>query len=91
MHPRMMADGVDWSKTPQPFRIATIEKALLDTLYLSTRRGKRFTRLPEVEIRDDFRPKKFAKLVREQVPSASIASAIQNRFGVIQSQQNLGK
>lgn len=36
------------------FDIATPEKALFDTLYLSTRRGKRFSHLPEIELPGGF-------------------------------------
>ncbi len=46
MKPEMMLDGVVWSDTKLPFRIATPEKALLDVFYLSTRKGKRFASLP---------------------------------------------
>ena len=36
------------------FDLATPEKALFDTLYLSTRKNRRFTHLPEIELSDDF-------------------------------------
>lgn len=36
------------------FDIATPEKALFDTLYLSARKGRRFSHLPEVEIPEGF-------------------------------------
>ncbi len=36
------------------FDIATPEKALFDTLYLSTRKGRRFSHRPEVELPDTF-------------------------------------
>jgi predicted transcriptional regulator of viral defense system len=31
MHPRMMQGGVEWREAPLPFRLASPEKALLDT------------------------------------------------------------
>lgn len=43
--PELMRDGVDWSDTHQPFLIASAEKALLDTLYIATRKSKRFASL----------------------------------------------
>ncbi len=36
------------------FDIATPEKALFDTLYLSTRKGQRFSHLPELELPEEF-------------------------------------
>lgn len=36
------------------FDLATPEKALFDTLYLSTRKDRRFAHLPEIELPDDF-------------------------------------
>lgn len=36
------------------FDIATPEKSLFDTLYLSARKGRRFAYLPELELPDDF-------------------------------------
>lgn len=38
------------------FDIATPEKALFDTLYLSARKGRRFSYLPETELPDSFSP-----------------------------------
>lgn len=38
------------------FDIATPEKALFDTLYLSARKGRRFSYLPEVEVSKSFSP-----------------------------------
>ncbi|MEX2582139.1 MAG: hypothetical protein WD766_02625 [Gemmatimonadota bacterium] len=38
------------------FDIATPEKALFDTLYLSARKGRRFSHLPEMEIPTGFSP-----------------------------------
>lgn len=38
------------------FQIATPEKAVFDTLYLSKRRGQRFSHLPEVEFPVNFSP-----------------------------------
>lgn len=42
--------GTENAGAKLPYRIASREKALLDTLYLSTRKGRRFAKLPELEI-----------------------------------------
>lgn len=47
-------DGFGAYRVTGNFDIATPEKALFDTLYLSTRKGQRFSHLPELELPDDF-------------------------------------
>lgn len=47
LDPRFFA-GFDWYRGGQQFLIATPEKALVDCLYLSSRRGRRFGFLPEM-------------------------------------------
>jgi len=49
--PKLMRDGVEWSQTRAPYRLASAEKALVDTLYVARHRGARFRSLPEVELR----------------------------------------
>ena len=44
--PELMKQGAKWSETHLPYLVATAEKALIDTLYLSTRKNRRFARLP---------------------------------------------
>lgn len=80
LHPRMMSEGVEWRDAPLPFRLASPEKALLDTLYLSTRRGRRFGALPEIELPVTFRRREFARLVRSQVTLAPVRAAVMTRF-----------
>ncbi len=80
LHPRMMVEGVEWRDAPLPFRLAAPEKALLDTLYLSTRRGRRFRALPEVELPPTFRRREFVRLVKLQVPLAPVRAAVMSRF-----------
>jgi len=53
IHPAFFAD-FDWHRNGQ-FLIATPEKALVDCLYLSGRKGKRFGFLPELELPRSFR------------------------------------
>jgi len=66
--PELMKSGTKWSDSHQPYLIATAEKALIDTLYLSTRKSRRFARLPEVDIRQTaFRKREFERLL-DQLP-----------------------
>jgi hypothetical protein len=83
MHPRMMGEGVDWRDAPLPFRLASPEKALLDTLYLSTRRGRRFHTLPEIELTETFRRREFVRLVRAQATLAPVRAAVLTRFAAL--------
>jgi len=81
MKPEMMLDGVVWSDTKLPFRIATPEKALLDVFYLSTRKGKRFSSLPELDLQESgFKRKVFLRLLKNQNFSVPIYRAIMERF-----------
>jgi len=78
-----MTEGVVWSETRVPYRIATPEKALLDTLYVSTRKGRRFRSLPELDLsRRRFRRTRFAALVRN-IDNPRIATAIERRFDAL--------
>jgi len=45
------------------FDAATPEKALFDTLYLSARKGRRFTFLPEIELPADFTPSEVQRWI----------------------------
>jgi len=47
-------DGFDWYGTGQDFLVATPEKALVDSLYLSSKRGKRFGLFPEIDLGAQF-------------------------------------
>lgn len=80
MHPRMVNEGVDWRDAPLPFRLASREKALLDTLYLSTRRGRRFRVLPEIELTEAFRRREFTRLARGQIKLPPVRAAVLKRF-----------
>jgi predicted transcriptional regulator of viral defense system len=46
--------GFDWYRNRHDFLIATPEKALIDSLYLSSRKGKRFEFFPEIDLEADF-------------------------------------
>lgn len=88
--PELMREGVVWTETRVPYRIATSEKALLDTLYISTRKGRRFASLPELDLsRPHFRRTAFAALVRG-VDNERIAAAIARRFEDLASRADAG-
>lgn len=79
--PELMRDGVEWSDTRLQFLIASKEKALLDVLYLSTRKNRRFSRLPELNLTDSgFRAREFNRLLQELPYTKRIRSAIEVRW-----------
>lgn len=82
--PQMMRSEVYWSERHPRFRIASAEKALLDTLYLSTRKGKRFEFLPEVDLAPRLFNRKHFRALLLTIPYAPIRKAIEKRF------ENLG-
>ena len=64
-------DGFDWYKGEDHFLIAEPEKALIDSLYLSSRRKKQFGSFPELEFPSDFSFKKAADWAR-RIPEQKI-------------------
>lgn len=79
--PDLMRAGIEWSETHQPYLIATREKALLDTLYISTRKNRRFGKLPELDLTDSgFDHRKFERLLRDSPFPVRIRSAIRMRW-----------
>lgn len=80
LHPRMMRQGVLWSDTPQQFQIASLEKALLDTYYLATRKGRRFAKLPEIELPQTFKIRVFKDFAKTQIPWDRIRLAVLKRI-----------
>lgn len=81
--PKLMREGVEWADTHVPYRIATAEKALFDTLYISTRKGRRFQSLPELELSPRvFSRRRFRELLRG-VDDPRIVTAIDRRFDAL--------
>jgi predicted transcriptional regulator of viral defense system len=79
--PELMKEGVDWSDTRQPYLIATAEKALLDVFYVSTRKNRRFSRLPELDTTESgFRRRELERLLRVLPYSTPIRSSISARW-----------
>jgi len=79
IRPQMMLAGIEMSDSVPPYGIATAEKALLDTLYIATRKGRRFARLPELDLADINR-KKFFVLLEQQVDARPVRQAIDTRL-----------
>lgn len=83
--PELMTQGADWSETRLPYLIATPEKSLIDTLYLSTRKNRRFARLPELDLaQSDFRVQEFERLLAQLPIPTRILSAMNSQWSAIQ-------
>ncbi len=82
LNPSMFLDGIDWAVTysKTSYLIASPEKALLDTLYISTRKGTRFASLPELDLSENFSKRKFLNLLNKCVMDQRIKSAILTKF-----------
>ena len=79
--PELMKLGTKWSDTHLPYLIATAEKSLIDTLYLSTRKSRRFARLPEVDIRQTaFRKREFERLLDQLPIPLRISTVMRSRW-----------
>lgn len=64
-------DGFDWYKEEGSFLIAEPEKALIDSLYLSSRKKNQFGYFPELHFSSEFSFKKAAQWVR-RIPEEKI-------------------
>ena len=82
IQPSMMVEGMGASATEPPYNLATPPKALLDTLYMATRRGRRFASLPEVDL-DEVDVPDLRRLIRRQVCSTPIRRAIKARLATL--------
>lgn len=61
------------------FDLATAEKALFDTLYLSERKGRRFSHLPELELPRTFRPREVEIWIT-RIKDSRLRSAVAQRW-----------
>lgn len=80
--PQMMTAGIEPSDTEPPYGIASVEKSLLDTLYIATRKGNRFARLPEVDM-TPVNPKQLRALLDAQIAAPQVRQAIDARLLVL--------
>lgn len=77
--PEMMRSGIAMSETQPPYLLASGEKALLDALYIGTRKGRRFASLPELDAAVLDKEKLAALFAAQKFPDR-IASAIGKRL-----------
>lgn len=85
LKPDLMKQGTQWSESHLPYLIATAEKALIDTLYLSTRKNRRFARLPEVDITHTaFRNREFERLLKQLPIPSRISALMRARWEALQ-------
>ena len=64
------------------FELATPAKALFDTLYFSARKGRRFARLPELELPRGFKRKEVDAWIR-RIPYRSLREGVKERWAGI--------
>lgn len=67
----VLFDGFDWYQGKGNFLIAEPEKALIDSLYLSSRKKKQFGSFPELDFPPEFSFKKAAQWA-ERIPEKNI-------------------
>lgn len=78
LHPAFFG-GFDWYGENRDFLIATPEKALVDSLYLSTRRGRRFGYFPELGFARTFSFRRAEEWVR-RIPEGPIRRHVAQRL-----------
>jgi len=71
--------GFDWYKGDGDFLIAEPEKALVDCLYLSTKKGKQFSYFPELRFPESFSFRKAQNWVR-RIPDSRARFYINKRL-----------
>jgi predicted transcriptional regulator of viral defense system len=87
LKPEMFAAGIEWSDSLPPYRVATIEKALIDTFYIATRKRRRFARLPELELDDaGFSKRRYRELLKSLKLPSPIAVAVESRLGALKGE-----
>jgi len=84
--PPSFFDGFDWYKGDGSFLIAEPEKALIDSLYLSTRKKKQFSYFPELYFPKSFSFKKAARWIKK-VPDPRIRSSVEKKLAEIRNLQ----
>jgi predicted transcriptional regulator of viral defense system len=77
-------DGFNWYKGEGSFLIATPEKALVDSLYLSSRRKKQFGTFPELRFPPEFSFKKASHWI-ERIPEKKIRLYVRQKLEQIRA------
>jgi predicted transcriptional regulator of viral defense system len=78
-------DGFDWYRGEGSFLIAEPEKALFDSIYLSTRKKKQFGYFPELYFPKSFSFKKAAGWI-DKIPEKRIRSSVGKKLKGIKNQ-----
>jgi len=89
IHPNFFA-GFDWYRGGRDFLIATLEKALVDSLYLSSRRGKQFRFFPEIDLGSGFRFRD-AEAWAERIPYPRIRKYVHKQLEALRYQHRARK
>ncbi len=76
LKPSMFLAGIEEANAKISYLLASPEKALLDTLYIATRKHNRFMALPELELDQGFSIERFKFLLDLCVQDKRIISAI---------------
>ena len=76
-------DGFDWYKDDGRFLVAAPEKALIDSLYLSSRKKKQFGHFPELRFPSTFSFKK-ARRWAERIPEKKIRLYVLQKLEMLQ-------
>ncbi|MEA2015910.1 MAG: hypothetical protein U9O59_04305 [Actinomycetota bacterium] len=84
--PPSFFDGFDWYRGDGSFLIAEPEKALIDSLYLSTRKKKQFGYFPELYFPESFNLEKAANWV-EKIYDLRIRSSVKKKLKDIKELQ----
>ena len=74
-------DGFDWYRGGGEFLIAEPEKALVDCLYIATRKGRKFAHFPELSMSAEFKSKAIAWTKR--IPDSRIRTSVLHRLEVL--------
>lgn len=78
IHP-LFFDGFDWYKGTGSFLIAEPEKALVDSLYLSTRKKRQFGHFPELDFPKSFSIKKARGWIKT-IPERAIRVNVEKKL-----------
>ena len=77
-------DGFDWYKKEGGFLIAEPEKALIDSLYLSSRKKKQYGHFPELHFSQEFSFKKATSWVK-RIPEKKIRLYVLKKFETLKA------
>lgn len=70
------------------YLLATPEKAIFDSLYISVRKGRQFARLPELVLTEEFSEQKVVGWI-DRIDSRRIHSAVRNRWSKVRAQLDI--